>query len=124
MIRRPPRSTLFPYTTLFRSVSGIPTLAVSASLTGSLARPRLAVSSNLDRALAERLRAVAGAELAVAERRVRAQVDSLVDGQVAPVLAKVTVLGGDVTRRLGGERTQLDDARKALEQRLRASSSC
>jgi len=63
---------------------------------------------------------VAGAELAVAERRVRAQVDSLVDGQVAPVLAKVTALGGDVTRRLGGERTQLDDARKALEQRLRA----
>jgi len=105
---------------VWRVVSGIPTLAVSASLTGSLARPQLAVSSNLDRALAERLRAVAGAELAVAERRVRAQVDSLVDGQVAPVLAKVTVLGGDVTRRLGGERTQLDDARKALEQRLRA----
>src|SRR5260370_2443242 len=25
MIRRPPRSTLFPYTTLFRSVSGQPT---------------------------------------------------------------------------------------------------
>src|SRR5437660_5212868 len=24
MIRRPPRSTLFPYTTLFRSVTGIP----------------------------------------------------------------------------------------------------
>ncbi len=93
---------------VWRVVSGIPTLAVSASLTGSLARPQLAVSSNLDRALAERLRAVAGAELAVAERRVRAQVDSLVDGQVAPVLAKVTVLGGDVTRRLGGERTQLD----------------
>jgi len=105
---------------VWRVVSGIPTLAVSASLTGSLARPQLAVSSNLDRALAARLRAVAGAELAVAERRVRAQVDSLVDGQVAPVLAKVTALGGDVTRRLGGERTQLDDGRKALEQRLRA----
>ncbi len=105
---------------VWRVVSGIPTLAVSASLTGSLARPQLAVSSNLDRALAERLRAVAGAELAAAERRVRAQVDSLVDGQVAPVLAKVNSLGGDVTRRLGGERTQLDDARKALEQRLRA----
>src|SRR5256885_9902584 len=26
MIRRPPRSTLFPYTTLFRSAIGIPTL--------------------------------------------------------------------------------------------------
>src|SRR2546422_7057513 len=30
MIRRPPRSTLFPYTTLFRSArAGIPALAVS-----------------------------------------------------------------------------------------------
>src|SRR3712207_7045412 len=27
MIRRPPRSTLFPYTTLFRSVAGIKTMA-------------------------------------------------------------------------------------------------
>src|SRR3712207_7706941 len=27
MIRRPPRSTLFPYTTLFRSELGIPTFA-------------------------------------------------------------------------------------------------
>src|SRR5688572_31616546 len=25
MIRRPPRSTLFPYTTLFRSIDGVPT---------------------------------------------------------------------------------------------------
>src|SRR3712207_9431413 len=28
MIRRPPRSTLFPYTTLFRSAAGVPTVAV------------------------------------------------------------------------------------------------
>jgi len=104
---------------VWRVVSGISTLDVSASLTGSLAVPRLAVSSNLDRALAERVRAVAGGELAAAEGRVRAQVDSLVDPQVAPVVAQVTALGGDATRRLGGQRAQLDDARKALEQRLR-----
>ena len=104
---------------VWRVVSGISTLEVSASLTGSLAAPQLAVSSTLDRALAERVRAVAGAELAVADARVRAQVDSLVDPQVAPVVAQVTALGGDVTRRLGGQRAQLDGARKALEQRLR-----
>src|SRR5256885_17009337 len=34
MIRRPPRSTLFPYTTLFRSCSGDPPV-----LQGSLRRP-------------------------------------------------------------------------------------
>src|SRR5256885_10649094 len=32
MIRRPPRSTLFPYTTLFRSVSSCASAASSASL--------------------------------------------------------------------------------------------
>jgi len=104
---------------VWRAVSGIAALEVSASLVGSVAHPQLAVSSNLDHALADRLRAVAGAELAAAERRMRAQVDSLVDGQVAPVLAEVKALGGDVTGRLGGQRAQLDDARKALEQRLR-----
>src|SRR3989442_6030234 len=32
MIRRPPRSTLFPYTTLFRSQSPAPLLGVTAEL--------------------------------------------------------------------------------------------
>ena len=31
MIRRPPRSTLFPYTTLFRSISYIPQVKLRAS---------------------------------------------------------------------------------------------
>src|SRR3989441_12837501 len=41
MIRRPPRSTLFPYTTLFRSVVGRsagPVLLAVASLLGGCAR--------------------------------------------------------------------------------------
>src|SRR5690349_22493533 len=32
MIRRPPRSTLFPYTTLFRSASGAATRRITASV--------------------------------------------------------------------------------------------
>src|SRR2546428_8914906 len=45
MIRRPPRSTLFPYTTLFRSVALIPIcarLSCSSTHSGSLttAKPR------------------------------------------------------------------------------------
>src|SRR2546430_11261716 len=32
MIRRPPRSTLFPYTTLFRSIAKVQTLAVLVTL--------------------------------------------------------------------------------------------
>src|SRR5438132_7860694 len=39
MIRRPPRSTLFPYTTLFRS-PGVPRIAVHGLLTrGALCHP-------------------------------------------------------------------------------------
>src|SRR3712207_7363636 len=42
MIRRPPRSTLFPYTTLFRSPCDRlpPTMEVKASAVGSSARTR------------------------------------------------------------------------------------
>src|SRR2546425_7946743 len=32
MIRRPPRSTLFPYTTLFRSVAGVEGIPVSTQI--------------------------------------------------------------------------------------------
>src|SRR5256886_13178641 len=38
MIRRPPRSTLFPYTTLFRSKAMLPHAAVGLALVGT---PRL-----------------------------------------------------------------------------------
>src|SRR5947207_10251124 len=43
MIRRPPRSTLFPYTTLFRSRDGVAQEAVPAML-GGLARHQRAVA--------------------------------------------------------------------------------
>src|SRR2546428_13811684 len=38
MIRRPPRSTLFPYTTLFRSSFADPTVGVASSTCVSVAR--------------------------------------------------------------------------------------
>src|SRR3712207_8660303 len=37
MIRRPPRSTLFPYTTLFRSAGGLATIVTGPLLWGPLA---------------------------------------------------------------------------------------
>src|SRR2546429_6003688 len=41
MIRRPPRSTLFPYTTLFRSLAGDVTTAISRCLTDISASNRV-----------------------------------------------------------------------------------
>ena len=43
--------------------------------------PRLSVKSNLDDAIAQRLKAVIGEEVAKAEAMARAKVDSLVNGQ-------------------------------------------
>src|SRR5256885_6765220 len=43
MIRRPPRSTLFPYTTLFRSVRRGPTTGVKSETRVPRARTRTAV---------------------------------------------------------------------------------
>src|SRR3712207_8655190 len=43
MIRRPPRSTLFPYTTLFRSVGGTNELLTANSLTASTTAATIAV---------------------------------------------------------------------------------
>src|SRR3712207_9490015 len=40
MIRRPPRSTLFPYTTLFRSIFGLGRI-FSTFFTNALGRPRV-----------------------------------------------------------------------------------
>src|SRR2546426_9707424 len=52
MIRRPPRSTLFPYTTLFRSRPGSPkmspTIRTFMPLLGHLDRARLADHHDLD----------------------------------------------------------------------------
>src|SRR3989449_10806069 len=55
MIRRPPRSTLFPYTTLFRSFE-----------TAILLR-RVLVQASVERENADRLEAVAPADLVVVE---------------------------------------------------------
>src|SRR5690349_25173889 len=39
MIRRPPRSTLFPYTTLFRSIMMTPTIAITSAWPALLVMP-------------------------------------------------------------------------------------
>src|SRR6266550_8567671 len=74
---------------IWRTVSGISNLDVEARLAGALQHPDLAVRSNLDQAIAARLRAVLGAQVAAAERQMRARVDARVNDKVAPVRAKV-----------------------------------
>jgi uncharacterized protein (TIGR03545 family) len=104
---------------VWRAVSGVSDLEVTAGMTGPIARPRLAVRSNLDEAIAARLRAVVGEEVAAAERRLRAEVDRQVDAKAAPVRAQVATLQRDMTARVAEPRARLDQARKDLEGRVR-----
>ena len=104
---------------VWRAVSGISDLEVAAGMTGTLARPRLAVRSNLDEAIAARLRAVVGEEVAAAERKLRAEVDRQVEGKAAPVRAQVATLQREMAARVAEPRARLDQARKDLEGRLR-----
>src|SRR3712207_9322236 len=54
MIRRPPRSTLFPYTTLFRSVNGVDAGTVQLwEECAAVGMPRAVVITQLDRARAD-----------------------------------------------------------------------
>ena len=104
---------------ILRVISGLNGLEVVAQLSGSLASPKLSVSSNLDRAIAQRLQAVMGEELAKAERMVRAKVDSLVADKVEPVKRQVATVQGEASQRVRAERQRLDQVQRQLEAELK-----
>lgn len=103
---------------LWRTVSGISNLEVQARVTGTIATPTLRVGSNLDQAIASQLRAVLGEEVAAAERRLRSEVDRLIEAQVGPVRARVAELQTESVGRIARERAPIDELQQQLEQRL------
>ena len=104
---------------IWRTVSGISDLELEARLSGQLNRPALAVRSNLDQAIANRLRAVVGEEVAAAERQVRERVDALVKDKVDPVRSQVNTLQTQANAQIAQQRARLDGLQRQLEQRLR-----
>ena len=104
---------------VWRVVSGLKELSVDARVSGGLKSPKLEVSSNLDRAIADRLQAVIGEEVAKAEKKVRAKVDSMVARQVEPVRRQITQVRGQAESRLGSERKRLDDVERQLQAELK-----
>jgi hypothetical protein len=103
-----------------RVIEGIDVLEIVADLTGDVAHPQLAVRSNLDRALADRLRTVAGEELDRAEAKVRAQVDRVVEERTAPLRERVDKFRTDAERAVDEARAGLDEQKRQLEARLKA----
>jgi uncharacterized protein (TIGR03545 family) len=104
---------------VWRVVSGLKELSVDARVSGSVRSPKLAVSSNLDRAIAARLQAVIGEEVAKAEKMVRAKVDSVVAAKVEPVKRQVAEVRTQAETRLAAEQKRLDEVETQLQAELK-----
>lgn len=104
---------------VWRVLSGLDDLSVEARLRGAVRSPALSVSSNLDRAIAARLEAVIGEEVARAERMARAKVDSAVVARVEPVKRQVAQVRTQAEGRLGAERQRLDEVERQLQVELK-----
>ena len=114
------RSLNYMESLLARVITGVGELSLEAELEGPVSKPELRVRSNLDRQLADRLKAVAGEELARAEAKVRARVDEIVEEKSAPVRARVNELRDDAQQRVDEARTRLEEERAKLDERLKA----
>ena len=108
---------------IWRVVSGLRQLDVTAQVSGTIKAPRLAVKSNLDEAVAQRLKAVVGEEVAKAEAMARAKVDSLVADKVGPVKQRVAAVQAEATKRMGDEQGRLDQVRADLQAELKRLTS-
>jgi hypothetical protein len=104
---------------VWRVVSGLKTLDVTAEMQGTIRAPRLSVRSNLDAAIAARLKAVVGEEVAKAETLARAKVDSIVSARVEPVTQRVAAVQADATKRVADEQQRLDQVQAELQAQLK-----
>jgi len=105
-----------------RVLTGVPTLTMQAQVTGPLQAPKLAVSSNLDRVVGDQLRNLVGTQVAAAEAKVRARVDSLVEEKSAPVKAKVAEVRAEADKRIADARARLDAEKQKLDAQIKALS--
>ena len=105
---------------VWRVVSGLRDLRVTAELQGAWNRPSFSVHSNLDDALAARLQALLGEEVARAEAKARAEVDRLVSPTVQAARSRVDTFRDDIDSRINQAQTELDHVRSDLEARLRS----
>jgi uncharacterized protein (TIGR03545 family) len=104
---------------VFRVISGLEDLRVTAELTGSVRAPKLSVASNLDQAVSERLQAVVGEEVAKAERLARAKVDSLVAAKVEPLKRQIASVQREASQRVRAEQERLAEVEKQLNAELK-----
>jgi uncharacterized protein (TIGR03545 family) len=107
-------------TFVVRVLTGVTELDLAADITGTVKAPRLAVKTNLDRQLADRLRAVIGEEVDKAEAKLRAQLDKIVDEKTAPLKARVAQVAAESEKRVADAHARLEAEKKKLDERLKA----
>jgi hypothetical protein len=103
-----------------RVITGLDDIELSAAVSGTLQSPSISVRSNLDRILADRVRAVLGEEVARAEAEARGQVDRIIRERAAPIQAEAQRIRGDAEQRITDARARIDETRAELEGRLRS----
>ena len=103
-------------------LTGVPTLEMNAQMIGPLKAPKLDVNSNLDRVVADQLRNVVGAQVAAAEAKVRARVDSLVDEKSAPIKTKIAAVRAEADQRIADARAKLDAEKQKLDAQVKQLS--
>ncbi|HEY9227465.1 MAG TPA: hypothetical protein VIP11_12500 [Gemmatimonadaceae bacterium] len=102
-----------------RVIQTIRNVDLSAEIGGTMQAPKLSVRSSLDRAVADGVKSVVGTEVAKAEAKVRAQVDSLAEQAAAPVRARIAELRAEVDQKAKEAQTRLDDSKRQLAERLK-----
>jgi uncharacterized protein (TIGR03545 family) len=118
--RKKPLNTLEGLVT--RVLTGISAVDVTADIRGTMKAPTLAVHSNLDRAVADNIKRVAGEEISMAEAKVHAQVDAYVEKETAAVKAKIAETRSEVDQRIAQGQAKLDKAKTDLAARLKELS--
>jgi hypothetical protein len=103
-----------------RVIMGIGALSVEAEVRGTLAQPRLSVRSNLDSEIASAIKGVAGEEIERVERRIRAQVDSIIAVRTQPVRDRAAEGRVDIDRRVRELSSAIETMRAALAEILRS----
>jgi uncharacterized protein (TIGR03545 family) len=104
---------------VWQVVSGLNSLGVVAQVSGTVSSPRLSVSSNLDQAISRQLEAVIGAQVAKAERMVRAKVDSVAAEKVPPLKRRVAAVQAEAITRIQGEKQRVSQVEAELNAQLK-----
>ena len=104
---------------LWQTVADVRDVSIDVRVAGDIRRPSLGVSSNVGNVVAQSLRRAVGQQVERAERDVRAQVDAMIETEVARANVGVGALGAAVSERIGPQLAELVDVESLLQNEIR-----